>query len=172
MAYKYYETERLILKPTTEDDAEFIIELLNSPTWLKYIGNRNVTTKTEAEEYINKRIKPQLDRIGISSFTLVTKADNIKVGLCGLYDREGLDGFDIGFALLPEFENNGYALESAIKVKEIAINELKLNEIKAITTKDNVASQRLLEKLGLQFNSTIRIPNDDEELLLYKYLIE
>ncbi len=166
--YKIFETEKLILKPTSEEDAEFIFELLNTPKWIKYIGDRNIKTVENARDYIKTKMLPQLKRLGYSSYTLIRKADNCKIGTCGLYDRDGLEGIDIGFAFLPEYERKGYAFESANKLKNIAFNEFGLTEINAITVKDNIPSQKLLEKLGMKLNGTAKLPNDNEELLVYK----
>jgi RimJ/RimL family protein N-acetyltransferase len=166
--YKIFETERLTLKPTSEEDDTFIFELLNTPKWIKYVGDRNVKTVEGAREYIKIKMLPQLKRLGYANYTVIRKADNCKMGTCGLYDREGLEGIDIGFAFLPEYERKGYAFESASKLKEVAFNEFGLTQINAITVKDNISSQKLLEKLGMKLNGTTKIPNDNEELLLYK----
>jgi len=166
--YKTFETERLVVKPTVEADAEFIFELLNSPNWLKYIGNRNVTSIGSAREYIKLKMLPQLERLGFGNYTVIRKSDQIKMGICGLYDRDGLDGLDIGFAFLPEYEGKGYAFESANKLKQVAFTEFGITEIVAITTHNNTASQKLLEKMGLTLTGTTKIPNDNEELLLYR----
>ena len=166
--YAHFETERLVLQPTTVEDAGFILELLNSPKWLEYIGDRNVHTEEDAKQYIKNKISPQLEKLGFANYTLIRKSDGLKIGSCGLYDREGVEGIDIGFALLPAFEGLGYGFESASKVLEIGKNELNIDRFSAITTKNNLASQRLIEKLGLRYIETIRIPNDEEELLLYR----
>ena len=166
--YKNFETERLILKPTSEEDAEFIFELLNTPKWIKYIGDRNIKTVENAKDYIKIKMLPQLKRLGYSNYTLIRKSDNHKIGTCGLYDRDGLEGIDIGFAFLPEYERNGYAFESANKLMNAAFNEFEITKINAITVKDNISSQKLLEKLGLKLNGTTKLPDDNEELLLYK----
>lgn len=168
MTYKSFETERLILRPTSEQDSEFIFELLNSPKWLKYIGDRNIKTVENAKDYIKEKITPQLERLGYSNYTVIRKQDHQKIGTCGLYDRPGLEGIDIGYAFLPEYENNGFAFESSNRLKEAAFNELGIKTISAITTKENTSSQKLLEKLGLKLTGTTQIPNDNEELLLYK----
>jgi RimJ/RimL family protein N-acetyltransferase len=84
-----------------------------------------------------------------------------------LYDREGLEGVDIGFALLPAYENLGYGYESAAKLLEVGIKEFHIKRISAITTKENIASQKLIEKLGLKYVNIIKMPDDEEELLLY-----
>ena len=166
--HKNFETERLILKPTSEEDAEFILELFNTPKWIKYVGDRNIRTVENARDYIQTKMLSQLERLGYSNYTLIRKADNCKIGICGLFDRDGVEGIEIGFAFLPEYEKKGYAFESANKLKNVAFSEFGLAEINAITVKDNISSQKLLEKLGLKLNGTTKLPDDDEELLLYK----
>jgi RimJ/RimL family protein N-acetyltransferase len=168
MKYKSFETERLIIRPTSESDSEFIFELLNTPKFLKHIGDRNIKTVENAKDYIKGKMIPQLERLGYSNYTLIRKIDNQKIGTCGLYDREGLKGIDIGFAFLPEYEKKGFAFESSNRLKEAAFNEFDIKIISAITIKDNVSSQKLLEKLGLKLTGTTKLPNDNEELLLYK----
>lgn len=168
MSYKTFETERLILRHTVIRDAEFIYELLNTPKWFQYIGDRQVKSVHDAAVYINNKMTPQLKRFGYSNYTLIRKKDQVKIGVCGLYDREGLEGIDIGFALLPAFEKNGYALEAALRIKKAAFEEFGIELISAVTTKENKASQMLLEKLGLKLAGTTLLPNDDEELLVYK----
>lgn len=161
-------TDRLILRPTVEEDAEFILELLNVPKWLKYIGDRDIKSTQDAIEYIKIRMLPQFERLGYGNYTVIRKSDNAKIGTCGLFDREGLEGIDIGFAFLPEYEMNGYAFESANALQKAAFNEFGIKEIKAITRKDNISCQKLLEKLGLKLSETTKLPNDEEELLLYR----
>lgn len=167
--YKFLETERLLIRPTTVIDAAFILELLNTPKWIKYIGDRKIRTIDETEAYIQNKMLPQLERLGFSNYTVIRKSDNMKVGTCGLYDREGMQGIDIGFAFLPQYEKKGYAYESVSKLKEVAINDFKITEIKAITTKENLSSQNLLKKIGLQFKEIIKLPNDEEELMLFSF---
>ena len=167
---KSYETERLILRPTQEEDAPFVLELLNSPKWLKYIGDRKVYTIADAVKYINEKMKPQQERLGYSNYTVIKKIDGAKMGSCGIYDREGLEGVDIGFAFLSDYERKGYAYEAAQKIMSVGFNEFNIKKIKAITTQENFSSQKLLEKLGLKFVELIKIQNDEEELMLYEIL--
>lgn len=143
-AYKSFETERLLLKPMSKEDASFLLELLNLPKRIKYIGDRNVYTIKEAETYIKHKMTPQLKKLGFSSYTVIRKTDNAKVGSCGLYDREALEGIDLGFAFLPLYEKMGYAFESATKLKDLAFNQFNLKHISAITTSENKDSQKLL----------------------------
>lgn len=162
-----FETERLILRPTTTDDASFFVELYNTPKWLMYIGDRNVHTPEDAEVWIREKIVPQFDRLGFGNYVVIRKSDLAKIGACGLYDRPGVDGVDIGFAFLPQYEKQGYGFEAASKIKEAAFEIFGLRHISAITVPENVDSQRLIDKLGLKFQATIRLPDDDADLMLY-----
>lgn len=169
--YKQFETDRIILRATNVEDAEMILALLNTPKWLQFIGDRNVKTKEEAEKYIIERMRPQQERLGFSNYTLIRKSDGIKIGSCGLYDREGLEGVDIGFALLPDYEKQGYGFEAANRIKQFALEDLAMTTIQGITTKDNIGSQNLLKKLGFQLEGSVNLPNDPEDLLLFRFSV-
>lgn len=171
-AYRFFETERLLLQPTGLADASFLLRLLNSPGWLRYIGDRQVYSVADAEAYIQSRMLPQFERLGFANYTVIRKADGAKMGCCGLYDREGLQNIDIGFAFLPEYAGQGYAYEAALRLKQAGLETFGLRQICAITTKENTSSQKLLEKLGLSFSKPISLPQDKEELLLYQLINE
>ena len=115
------------------------------------------------------RIKlPQLHSLGYSNYSLINKKNGAKIGICGLYIREGLDGIDIGFGILPVHEGLGYAFESSSSIIKAGFEELEISEIKAITNKEDISSQRILFKLGFNLKGTIMLPNENGELLLYK----
>ncbi|WP_346859713.1 GNAT family N-acetyltransferase [uncultured Draconibacterium sp.] len=166
--YKTFETERLFIRPCMVDDAEFIFKLLNSESWLKFIGDRNVKSVEEACKYIKEKMYPQLKRLGFGNYMVIRKSDDVKLGTCGLNDRVGLEGIDIGFAFLPEFEGKGYAFEAADKIKTAGFELFSLVEINAITLPANKNSRKLLEKIGLRFEKYITLPNDTEELMFYR----
>jgi RimJ/RimL family protein N-acetyltransferase len=166
---KSFETERLVIRPTGIEDAALILELVNTPKWLEFIGDRNVKTMEESRAYIEEKMLPQLERLGYANYTVIKKSEGSKIGTCGLYDREGLDGIDIGFAFLPQFECQGYGYESALCIKNAAFEEFGIEELRAITSKKNVASQKLLEKLGFNCTGVTTLPGENEELLLYKH---
>lgn len=168
MAAKSYETERLILKPTCLEDAEFFLELLNSPKWLKNIGDRKVYDIKAAENYIQNRILPQHERLGFGNYTVCRKSDNTSLGSCGIYEREGLEVVDIGFAFLEKYEGQGYAFEAANLLKKLAFSDFGLPKIAAITNQNNLQSQNLLVKLGLKFKKIVNLPNDDEDLMYFE----
>ena len=166
--HRTFATERLILRPTSVDDAEFLYQLMNTPKFLLYIGDRNVGSVQQAQAYIESNMLPQLQKRGFSAYTMITKAKHEKIGTCGLYDREGVDGIDLGFALLPPHEGMGYGYESSSRLIQAAFEEFALRELKAITTKTNTSSQRLLEKLGFEKVGVKTLPDGHEELFLYR----
>lgn len=163
-----YETERLILQPMSLEDGEFIFELYNRPSFIRYIGDRNLKTVSDAENYIRNRFLPQFEKLGFGNYLIVTKDTGEKIGGVGIFEREGLDVVDIGFSLLEEFEGKGYAYEAAQKVKSIGMDDFGLKKISAITSKDNFSSQKLIKKLGLEFKNYVTLPNDDEELMYFE----
>lgn len=161
------ETERLILSEFNKEDSGLIFNLLNSPGWVKYIGNRKINSLADAEEYINSKLRKGYEESGYGFYLVTAKVTGEKAGMCGLVKRAGLENTDLGFALLPEYENKGYAYEAASAVIKYAENDLKMNKLDAITVPYNLSSIKLLEKLGLKMIKTINIPGDPEDLLLY-----
>lgn len=166
--YMSFQSERLIIRPTLEKDAELIYQLMNSAKFIKYVGDRKLYTLEDAEIYIQDKMLPQLRSLGYSNYSIINKKNGAKIGICGLYNREGLDGIDIGFGILPEYEGLGYAFESSSRLIKAGFEELEIKEIKAITNKENISSQSLLYKLGFKLKGTIMLPNENDELLLYK----
>ncbi len=167
MEYPSFKTQRLLLRPTQEDDAEFILELFNSHNWITFIGDRNVNTAEEARVYIRDKMLPPLEEHGFSTYTLIRKSDQNKIGTVGLYDRKGLEGIDLGFALLPQYEKQGYAFEASNKLVGVAFEVLGLHTLKAITTDANLGSQKLLEKLNFTMTGYTELPEKEESFLLY-----
>ena len=165
--FPIFETERLILKAASTEDAAFIFELLNTPKWIEFIGDRNVHSEEEAAQYILDRMLPQYEKLGFGNYIVILKEDNSKIGTCGLFDREGLEGIDLGFAFLPEYEQKGYGFESSNRLMKAGFEEIKIDQINAITMTTNFSSQKLLEKLGMTQVGKFHLPNDPEELFLY-----
>lgn len=162
-----YETERLILRPTAVEDAEFILALLNSPGWLEHIGDRNIHSIDEAAKYIQDRMLPQYEEKGYGNYTLISKEDGLKLGTSGIYARPGLEDVDIGFSMLPEYMGRGYSYEAATKMMWLAQHEFGIKKITAITTRANIASQNLIKKLGMTYIKDVEIDGDDEILMQF-----
>jgi [ribosomal protein S5]-alanine N-acetyltransferase len=161
------ETERINLRKFRVIDGEFIFRLLNSKEWLKNIGNRNISSRADAENYITGKLIPPYERSGFGFYLIELKKTGESAGMCGLVKREGLDDVDIGFALLPEYEGKGYAFEAATAVLDYAKNKLNMSRLAAVTIAENNGSIKLLEKLGLRFEKKIMLPGDNEELMLF-----
>lgn len=167
MNLQKFETERLYLRPVNEDDAAFIFRLVNSPDWLRFIGDRNIHSEQDAALYIRQKMMPQYERLGFGNYVVFRKSDNLKIGTCGLYDRDGLEGVDLGFAFLPDFVGQGYGYESARAIMSAAKSLFNLPGLLAITLSDNIPSQKLLEKLGFKSQGLLNRSGFSEEMLLY-----
>ena len=164
---KVLETDRLILREFDISDAAFILRLVNDPSWLHYIGEKGVRSLEDAENYIRTGPVDMYQRLGFGLWLVELKPHQEPIGMCGLLKRDTLDDVDIGFALLPEFCQKGYAYEAAAATVEHAKTHLLLSRIVAITSQDNAASCALLEKLGFQFEKLQRLTPDDDELKLF-----
>lgn len=161
------ETERLILRRFTLADTDFIIELLNTEGWIKYIGDRNVRTSDEAIAYLENGPLKSYRNNGFGLALVELKMDRAPIGMCGLIKRDYLDDVDIGFAFLPVYTGQGYAAEIVKKTMEYAFGELQTAKLLAITLPGNQSSIKLLEKVGFKYASRFIVPETDEELCLY-----
>ena len=162
------ETNRLIISKITLDDAAFFLELVNTPNFIKYIGDRNLKTVEDAKTYLKNGTLKSYEDFGFGFYKLLLKEENNKaIGTCGLVKREQLDNVDIGFAMLPEYEGKGFGYESCIAVLKLAKEQFKLNKILAITLPTNNNSIKLLEKIGLSYEKRVKPFEDDKELLLF-----
>ena len=161
------ETERLSLRPITVDDAEFILALLNEPSFLRYIGDKQVRNLEDARQYILNGPVASYQRHGLGLLLAELRESRTPIGMCGLLKRDELPEPDIGFALMPVFWNKGFAFEAAAAVLQDAHDRLKLQRILAITSLDNDASIKLLERLGFKFERLTRLAPDREEIKLF-----
>lgn len=162
-------TDRLILRTLSTADAEFILELVNEPSWLRYIGDRGVKNINDARDYILKGPVAQYERFGFGLYLTELKDNGTPIGICGLVRRESLKDVDIGFAFLPKYWGNGYAYESAAAVMQYGKSALGLKRVVAVTTPDNHASIKVLEKLGLRYKQMIRMSEEDPEVGLFEH---
>ena len=161
------ETERLRLRRLSVDDAEFILRLLNEPSFTQNIGDRSVRTIEDARAYILKGPIASYEKFGFGLWIVETKPPCVPIGICGLLKRDMLADVDIGYALLPEFWSQGYALESASAVMSYASEKPGLKRVVAVTNADNQSSIRLLEKMGFQYERMIRLAEDAPEIKLF-----
>ena len=160
-------TERLVLREFVDADAPFILELLNDPSFIRNIGDRGVRTLDDAREYMRKGPVASYAQHGFGLWLVELRADHRPIGMCGLLKRDVLESVDIGFAYLPAFRAQGYGLEAGRAVLDYARGVLRLPRVVAIVNADNDASARLLERLGLHFESMVKPFPDESSLRLY-----
>ncbi len=153
------ETERLLIRHLTPDDAEFIIELLNDPDFIANIADRGVRTTADAINYIENGPRASYQKHGFGLYCITLKESGVPIGMCGLIKRDALEDVDIGYALLERFRSKGYAVEAAAAVLDYGLHTLDLKRIVAITAPDNDSSARVLEKIGLRFDKIINLPD-------------
>ena len=163
------ETERLILRWLSAEDAAFILALVNDPAWLQFIGDRGVRTLEDARGYILNGPVAMYHRVGFGLYLVELKPSATPIGLCGLIERAGLADIDIGFAFLPAFCGQGYAYESASAMLTYAQDTVGLKRVVAITAPDNQRSIALLTKLGLSFVDVLRLGEDQPEVMLFAW---
>lgn len=161
------ETDRLTLRRLTVGDAPFMLDLLNQPSFLRFIGDRGVRSLEAARGYIARGPLASYERHGFGLYLVVLQTTGDALGICGLLQRDFLDAPDIGFAFLPRFWSQGYAFEAASAVLAYGRNALGIGRILAITAPDNTASIRLLEKLGLRFQGLVKTSADGPQDKLF-----
>jgi len=159
------ETSRLCLREFELNDHNFIFKLVNSPDWLKYIGDKNVSTQDDAKKYLKTGPIKSYKNNGFGLWLVQLKDSSIPIGMCGLINRKTLQNIDIGFALLPQHYGLGYGFEIAKATMSFATNTLNLKRIVAITDPDNFPSIKLLNKIGLHFEKTLELSENDTVLL-------
>ena len=152
-------TDRLTISPLQLEDAGFVLELVNSPGWLKYIGDRNIHTLEAAEEYIRTGPWTTAEQHGFSLLRVALTGSDIPIGMCGFLKRDFLDHPDIGFAFLPVYEGQGYATESCKAVLNHFSEKLNLTTVLAMTHPGNKKSQALLQRLGFKFTKQFPVNN-------------
>jgi RimJ/RimL family protein N-acetyltransferase len=161
------QTERLLIRHMTPEDAAFMLELLNGEAWLRFIGDRNVRTLDDARRYILDGPVEMVERLGFGFYIVALKESGCPIGICGLAKRDFLDDVDIGYGFAPAWWGRGYAYEAASAVLAYAVDELGLKRIVATVRADNAPSIALLGKLGLRFERSITHPDGTRDLQLF-----
>ena len=162
-----YKTKRLIISELTLQDASFILRLTNTAGWLQFIGDKKIRTIADAENYIKTGPLASYIANGHGLYLVTQKNTNAPIGLCGIIKRDTLPDKDIGFALLPEYTGNGYALEAAAAILKNAQDTLLLKRMSAITLPSNDRSIHLLTRLGFVFEKMVVLPASEAELMLF-----
>jgi len=150
-------TDRLLLRQLELGDADFMLSLLNEPAFHRYIGDRGVRTCDDARAYLRDGAIDSYARHGHGLYLVALRECGTPIGICGLVRRAGLDVPDLGFALLSQWWAQGFAHEAASAVLHYAQHTLRHDVVAAIVSPNNVASMRLLERLGFRFERSLRL---------------
>ncbi len=161
------ETERLSLRWLTLDDADLMLAVWNDPAFIRYVGDRGIRTLEEARKEMVENALPLYTNFGFGPYRMALQDDDIPIGICGLFRRDGLDAPDIGYSVLPAYCGRGYAFEAARAVIDHARCELGLSRLLAIIAPDNEPSLGLIRKLGMRFERMHCMEDDDDEVCLY-----
>ena len=161
------QTARLAIRPFSEDDGAFIVELVNDADWLRFIGDKNVHSLDDARRYLRDGPLATQALRGHSLCCVERASDGAALGMCGLIKRESLDDVDLGFAFLPAARGQGYAREAAAATLAHGLDTLGLRRIVAITDPGNAASARVLEAVGMRFERLLPASADGKVLRLF-----
>jgi RimJ/RimL family protein N-acetyltransferase len=161
------ETERLIISELTTDDGEFILELLNDPSFIRYIGDKGVKSVEGARRYILTGPVESYKQNGFGLYLVKLKGEEKSIGICGLVKRQALPDADIGFAFLPSYRSKGYAYEAAAAILDYAQAKLGLERVLGITLPENSSSIKLLRKIGLRYDGMVRLIEEEREVMLF-----
>lgn len=163
------QTEHLIIRKIRLDDAEFIFELMNQPSWIRFIGDRSLRTLEATTNYLRDGVLKTYAESGIGLFVIERKVDGVKVGITSLIKRADLPQIDLGFALLEHYAGHGYAYEASLATLAYCHSQLKLDSILAISQPDNIRSAQLLQKLNFSKDKLINLSHTPNELQLWIY---
>lgn len=161
------ETVRLGVRHLSVDDAPFILELLNEPSFIRNIGDRGVRTIEDARGYLTQGPIASYAKFGFGLYLVERRTPLAPIGICGILKRDELPEPDIGFAFLPAYWSQGYALEAASAVRDYARDALGLRRLLAIVNPSNASSIRLLERLGFRYQSMTRLAPEAHDVRLY-----
>lgn len=160
------DTARLRLRTLVLEDAAFYLALLNTPQFIRSIGDRHIRTEAQARDALAVGPLTMQSMRGFSLYLVERKEDGIAIGICGLIRRETLADVDIGYAYLPQFMGQGYATEAATGVLEHA-RALGLKRVVAITTPGNEASDAVLRRIGMHFEQMVHLTPEDSGTQLF-----
>jgi RimJ/RimL family protein N-acetyltransferase len=149
-----HETARLRLRELGDADAAFILELVNDPGWLRFIGDRNVHSLEDARGYIARGPAASYAKNGFGLWAVESRGSGEALGMCGLIRRDSLPHPDLGFAFLARHRGHGYAREASSAVVALARERFGIARLLAITDPDNTASRAVLEAVGFVFERT------------------
>lgn len=162
------QNDHIYLRKLNAKDARFILKLTNEEGWLTHIGDRNVHTIKQAEQFIRTGPMHTYKAYGFGLYLVVQKSSNKALGLCGLLKRSYLEAPDLGYAISEDYYRRGFAYMSCQLVLGILDQLTEARCIYASTAKNNIASQKLLKKLGFAKDGVLVSDLTNDNLQLYQ----
>lgn len=160
-------TKRLIIRKLTLEDAPFFYDLLNDKDWIRFIGDRNIKTLKDSEDYLKNRIIPSYKNWGFGFYAVDKQTTQKTIGISGFVKREELEFPDVGFAFLPDGRGKGYAFEATNELMKYGKEVLKFETILGIANNDNKKSHSLLDKLGLSYIKQVKLYEEEDKISLF-----
>jgi RimJ/RimL family protein N-acetyltransferase len=165
------ETEHLLMRPFVREDLDAFAEIFSHDDVMRFSKTKRGLTRAESEEFLTNIMTWRIER-GFGHWAAVVKADGALAGYIGLaipvFLPEILPMVEIGYRLHPKFWGRGYATEGAAASLRYGFDVLDLPEIVAIYEPENVASGRVMQKIGMRLDRTTIIPEDRTTVHVYK----
>lgn len=167
MKNQILETERLILRPFVEEDIEPTYQMNLDPAVTKYTGDGGVVDQAEIERRITEDVMGDYQKYGFGRLAVILKTKNTFIGFCGLKFLDDLDEVDLGYRFNRDHWGQGFATEAGKVCLDFGFEKLKLSQIIGLVLPENIASIRVLDKLGFRFEKEF----EQDDLLLRQYAI-
>ncbi|PHR34288.1 MAG: GNAT family N-acetyltransferase [Fluviicola sp.] len=158
---KIIETERLIMRPFTLDDAQASYEMNTCPEVMEYLGGPFSGSVEDISDMLQENTLGDYEKYNFGRFAVIHKETNEFMGFTGLKYVIELDEVDIGYRLKHKFWRQGYGYESTLPCVKFAFDDLGLDRIISLANPDNIASTNLMKKLGLTYEKEVHIYGDN-----------
>lgn len=161
-------TQRLVLRPARIEDAKNLYELNLDPEVVRYTGDVPYASVLDSQKFIQEKMIPQFQKTKMSRF-IVLKEDEF-LGWCGLKFHPETNEVDLGYRLAKKFWGKGFATEASMACIDYGMKDLKLDRIIAKAMPDNVASIKVMLKIGMNHKGYFHDPTDPHSFILYELL--
>ena len=162
------ETDRLLLREFTIDDARAVYEFGSNVEVQKYTGDELLTSLERAEEIIKNVILKDYKKYGYGRWAVIFKPDKKLIGFAGLKYLPEFGETDIGFRFLPQYWGRGIATEASRGIIKYGFKNLNIKRIIGIAMPENIASCRVLEKVGLKLYQIAEYDGDGHDNKWYE----
>lgn len=163
----YIETERLILRPMTEEDIEYSYQMNLDAEVSKYTHDGGVVSREEVARRIREHVMGDYAKHGYGRLAVIHKADNTFIGFAGLKYLEDYKEVDLGYRFMQKYWGKGIATEAGRACLEFGFKTLGLQRIIALTIPENAGSVGVLKKLNFQFEKEVL----EDGIKAHKYAI-